>query len=313
MKAMLFAAGAALSLLTAHTAVAAQDEIAADAMVEDTAPASAEAEEMQQAMAMMSAMFPAEPLTAEQETRLPQAQRIVGRMIPDGTMAEMMGSMFDSMLGPIMQASGSPAAAIVTTGTGLTTSDLGLTTEQTQELATLFDPAWAERQKREMELFPGVMAEMMNALEPGMRKAMAELYAINFTPQELNEIETFFLTDAGTSFARKSFTMSSDPRMMSATMEMMPAVMGTIGLLEQKVIAATADLPAKRGFAELTPAEQAKVAELTGVSIEEIEANLAASDEALWDAIEAGEAATEEAAAEESAAEEAAAQDAVAE
>ncbi len=303
MKQMFKAATAALALAVAAPALAAQnagqdagqDE---EVMLEDAEAASAsEADEMQQAMAMLGAMFPAEPLTADQEARLPQAQRIINRMIPEGTLAEMMGSMFDQMLGPIMQAGGSPATGTVSKATGLNAFSLDLTPEQTEELATIFDPAWAERQKREMALFPDMMAKMMGAMEPGMRKAMAELYAINFNPTELNEIEAFFLTETGTSYARKSFAMSSDPRIISASMEAMPAMMATIGSLEQAVADATADLPAKRSFTDLTPAEKTKVAEMTGYTVDEIEANLAADaeGEGFEAAAEAVEAAADDA------------------
>lgn len=299
MKTILLAASTALSLLTAPAMLSAQttQPQSEEVMIDDAAVAG-EPDEMAQAMAMFGAMFPAEPLTADQEARLPQAQRIIGRMIPDGTLSEMMGSMFDKMLGPIMQMGGSPATTTVTAATGLSTYDLDLTPEQTEELAGLFDPAFAERQKREMAMFPGIMAQMMDAMEPGMRKAMAELYAINFNPTELAEIEAFFLTETGTTYARKSFTMSSDPRILSASLEAMPAMMGAIGSLEQKLAEATADLPAKREFTDLTPAEQARVAELTGYAIEEIEANLSATEEASWEAMEAAEAAAAEAAAE---------------
>ncbi|KPF63625.1 hypothetical protein [Porphyrobacter sp. AAP60] len=299
MKSTLFAACAALSLLAAPVALCAQNpEAQAEDVMIDDAVASDEPDELTQAMAMLGAMFPAEPLTAEQEARLPQAQRIINRMIPDGTLSEMMGSMFDKMLGPIMQMGGSAATTTVTAATGLSTYDLDLTPEQTEELAGLFDPAWAVRQEREMAMLPDMMTQMMDAMEPGMRKAMAELYAINFNPTELAEIEAFFLTETGTNYARKSFTMSSDPRVLSATMEAMPAMMGTIGSIEQKLAEATADLPAKRNFADLAPAEQARVAELTGYAVEEIEANLYATEEASWEAMDAADAAADEAAAE---------------
>lgn len=265
----IFAATAGLAALALAAPPLAAQEVAPGAE-------QSEADEMQQAMAMLSGMFPVGPLTPEQEARLPQAQRIIERMIPEGTMAEMTGSMYDKMLGPIMEVGGSPATNTVTAGTGLSIYDLDLTPEQTEELAALFDPVWAERQKREMAMFPGVMAEMMNAMEPGMRKVMSELYAINFTAQELSQIEAFFLTETGASFARKSFTMSSDPRIISATMESMPAMMGTIGSLEQKIAEASADLPAKRTFANLSAKEKARVAELIGLTIEEIEAQVAA-------------------------------------
>lgn len=295
MKNVLLATGVVLALLTTPATLAAQEaETQAEEVMIDDAATAEGPDEMAQAMAMLGTMFPAEPLTAEQEVRLPQAQRIIAQMIPEGTMAEMMGSMFDKMLGPIMQAGGSQATGTVTSATGLNTFDLDLTPEQTEELASLFDPAWAERQEREMAMFPGVMKQVMNAMEPGMRKVMAELYAINFSPTELNEIETFFLTPTGASYARKSFTMSSDPRVMSATMEALPTMMAAIGSLEKSIVEATADLPVKRSFADLTPAEKAKVAEMTGYSVEEIEAKLAAGAEVSWDVMESAESAAEE-------------------
>jgi hypothetical protein len=262
----IFAATASLAALAmVSQPLAAQDQ-----------PAPSEAEEMQQAMAMLTGMFPAEPLTPEQEARLPQANRIIATLIPEGTLAEMMGGMFDKVMGPMMNMAGPTSIGTVTQGTGLDTFDLELTTEQSDELAQLFDPAWAERQKREMALMPAMMADMMNAMEPGMRKAMAELYAINFNQTELDGIEAFFKTETGATYARKSFTMASDPRILSASMEAMPQIMGSLGAMEQKMAAAAADLPAKRGFGELSAKEKARVAELTGRSVADIEAALAA-------------------------------------
>jgi hypothetical protein len=291
MKNVLLATGAVLTLLITPAMLAAQE---AEPMAEEVTMAEAAvaegSDEMAQAMAMLGGMFPAEPLTAEQETRLPQAQRIIAQIIPEGTLADMMGSMYEKMLGPIMQAEGPAATGIVTRATGLNVFDLNLAPEQAEELASLFDPVWAERQKREMALVPGMMAQLMNAMEPGMRKAMSELYAINFSSTELNEIEAFFLTETGASYARKSFTMSSDPRIISATMEAMPTMMETFGSLEKRVAEASADLPPQRSFADLTAAEKTKVAEMIGFTVEEIEANLAATEEMI-EAMDAADAA----------------------
>ena len=264
-------------IFAATTALAAL-ALTAPPLAAQDAPTEAEqseAEEMQQAMAMLSGMFPAEPLTPEQETRLPQAQRIIAALIPEGTLAEMMGGMFDKMMGPMMNMAGPSSIGTVTQATGLSTFELELTTEQSDELAQLFDPAWAERQKREMALMPSLMADMMNLMEPGMRKAMAELYAINFNQTELDGIEAFFKTETGATYARKSFTMASDPRILSASMEAMPQIMGSLAGMEQQMAEASADLPAKRSFADLSAKEKARVAELTGLSVEDIEARLA--------------------------------------
>ena len=208
----------------------------------------------------------------EQEARLPQAQRIITLMIPEGTMSEMMGAMTDRLLGPIMAAAQAPALDTVGKALGVEGSQLSLTPEQAAELAALFDPPYLERHEREKALFPGLMRDMMTVMEPSMRKAMSELYAINFSQGELDGIEAFFRTDVGTAYARKSFAMSSDPRIIGATMEAMPQMMGAFADMERKMAEATADLPARRSFADLPAAEQRKVARLTGLSVEEIKA-----------------------------------------
>ncbi|MEL7444724.1 MAG: DUF2059 domain-containing protein [Pseudomonadota bacterium] len=248
-----------------------------------------------EAFAELGGMFAVEPLTPEEEMRLPLATRIIEKMIPEGTMAEMMGSMFDDMLGPMMELGGSPAQQAVAEKIGVTTFELDLTEEQAAELASVFDPNWQERHDRQMALFPQMMADMMTAMEPGMRKAMSELYAINFSDQELTEIDAFFSTETGAAFARKSFTMASDPRIMSATMESLPAMMGGFENLEQQMEESVADLPDARPFADLSDTEKARITELTGYSAEEIESNISISTFSFddWDAGDAAEDAAE--------------------
>ena len=228
-----------------------------------------------QAMTALGAMFKVEPLTAEQEARLPQAQRVINRMISDGTLGEMMGGMFDKLLGPMLDATEAPAKETIRKAVGISPAALDLSDAQAAELAALFDPAYAERHKRERALMPALMRDMMTAMEPAMRKAMSELYAVHFSQKELDDVEAFFLTESGAAYARKSFTMSSDPRIVSATMESMPQMMASFASMEEKMKAATADLPAKRNFADLSKAEKAKVSKLTGYSVAEIEGMVA--------------------------------------
>lgn len=266
------ASAVALCALTFAPPLAAQD---AGEDVDMATAEPAKGDPMQDAMDMFGKMFPAEPLTADQQARLPQATRIVARILPEGTLGDMMGTMFDKMLGPMMAATDAPASATVQKGLGISAASAGLNEEQTAEIAALLDPAYAERHAREMAVMPAVMRDLMTAMEPTMRTAMSELYAIHFTPKELDDIEVFFQTDSGTAYARKSFTMSSDPRILSATMQAMPQMMGALGDMEKKIAAASADLPPKRSFADLSGADKAKIAKLTGYSIADIEAALA--------------------------------------
>ena len=271
------ACGAGLALLLAATpALAAQDAMAEETVMIDDA-ATAQEDEMAAMAQMFGGMFPAEPLTPDQQSRLPQAQRIIARIIPEGTMGELMDTMMNGMLGPIMAMGPTGATTSLAKQIGAETYALDLTDEQAGELASLFDPAWAERQKREKAMIPVMMKEVMGLMEPGMRKAMAELYAIRFSAGELAEIDAFFATTTGGKYARESFLMGSDPRIMAASMEALPALMGVIGSIEARMAESTADLPPIRSFAELSPAEKAKVAEATGYTVEDIEANLSAA------------------------------------
>jgi hypothetical protein len=267
--------GAALALMVATPALAAQDQ--ADAMdagaVDTSAPASSDAE-LAAITEMFSGMFTAEPLTPEQEARLPAAQQLIAKVIPEGTMAEMMDKMFDGLLGPMMAEAPNGAATLVARQIGTVPYALELEEDKAAELAKLFDPAWADRQQREMALLPEMMKEMVTLLEPGMRKTMAELYAIRFSEGELAEIDAFFSTGTGGKYARESFLMASDPRIMASTMEALPALMGSIGDIEKRMAASLADLPPVRSFGNLSPAEQAKVAEMTGLTVKEIAGNI---------------------------------------
>ncbi|HSF13767.1 MAG TPA: DUF2059 domain-containing protein [Erythrobacter sp.] len=278
MKSVMLAACAGLALIATPAAtLSAQEAEATDetVMVDDPARSPVE-DEMATITQMFAGLFTKEPLTPEQEARLPAAEQLIAKVIPAGTMGEMIDKMMGGVLGPMMAMGPDGATSTIAEKIGTEPYALDLTEEQAGELASLFDPAWAERQQREMAMIPDMMKEMVALTEPGMRKAMSELYAIRFSQSELEEINAFFSTGTGGKYARESFLMASDPRIMASTMEAMPALMGSIGDIEKRMADSLADLPAVRSFADLSPAERAKVAETTGLTIEEIEANLKA-------------------------------------
>lgn len=272
MKTMLLSAGAAVSLLAAP--VHAQDDAAAGPDAE--------------MMEAMRTMFPVEPLTGEELSRLPMARSIIDKMIPPGTLGEMMSGMFDQMFGPLMQMATSNPTGDVARQLGVEASELDLGEEQAVELANILDPAWRERNEAMAAVMPELMKGMMSTMEPPMRKAMSEAYAIYFTDQELADIDAFFSTPSGLSYARKSFAMGSDPRILGASMEALPAMMESMADIEAQMEAATAALPAAKGWDELSAAERARISELTGLEQGEIEENMtfAAELEAMKEASE---------------------------
>lgn len=224
-------------------------------------------------MAQFEGMFPSEPLTSDQQARLPQAQRIVSRVFPDGTISEMMGGMMDGLIDSGIDLAGGPAITAVTRGTALRADTLRLSPEQADELAALFDPAYTERYKRQMALLPEFLRAMRVKMEPDMRKALAEIYAIQFSQVELDDIETFVKTDSGTAYARKSFIMAGDLRLIGASALAVLGI-GAFEGLEDLMATAGKGLPAERDFHALSSTEQARVMALTGYDDAEIRERL---------------------------------------
>lgn len=236
--------------------------------------------ELDSIMAGMTALFPREPLTPEQEARLPAAERIITLMIPQGAMGEIMGGLIDDIFQPMIAMGPSPSTQTIADGIGVAPTELALDEETSDELAGLFDTAYRERRDRQFAVLPEVLREMMTAMEPGLRTVMTELYAIKFDERELADIERFFSTETGAKYARESFAMSSDPRIMSASMEALPAMMGALGDMEARILEATADLPPVRSYEELTAQERNLITKATGLNEKEIRANLKAAAEA---------------------------------
>ena len=272
----LLVAGSALSLLAVPVSLAAQNApppmIVTSEAPEDAGQAPADDVLAMAALAgMMGGAMKVDPLTPEQQARLPQAEAIITRIMPPGAMAEMSRQMFGGFLGGFGDVIPSGARAAAAEALGMGPGELAdLSDAEATELANLFDPAWQKRETAVQGIVEGLMSEMMNAFEPGMRRAMAELYAIRFTSTELAAIDAFFATEAGMKYARESISMASDPRLSAATMEAMPAMFATIGAMEQRSKVLTADLPEPRRFANLSPKERERVADLTGRSVEDL-------------------------------------------
>ena len=224
-------------------------------------------------MGALAGMFASEPLTAEEEGRLPAATALVDKIVPAGTMGEMMSGMFDGMLGPIMAMGEADAKGPLAKLLGVSSASLAEVDEaQAARALAMLDPDWQLRREREAEALPRAMNGMMVAMEPTLKSAMSEMYAIYFDAGELADIDAFFSTPSGTAYARKSFSMSADPRFAGAMMQAMPAVLSGIGTMQETMEAATADLATPREWGQLEVAEKDKLADAIGLARGDIEA-----------------------------------------
>ncbi|WP_100260182.1 DUF2059 domain-containing protein [Qipengyuania seohaensis] len=241
----------------------------AQPLLAQDADANTAAEEAE-VMAALTEAFAVEPLTTEQEARLPLARKVIDKMMPEGSMQKVIDSTFGGMLGPFMDLAAEAGPNLSQT-IGYDESELEVTEEQAKEIAALVDPNWQERKRREMAYIQEAMGEVMAAMEPAMRKGMSEAYAVAFTATELTDLDAFFTTPSGSTFAAKSFELANDPRIMSAAMSSMPLMMEQFATMEEKMKTALADLPERRTYATLSADQKARLLALTGLSEEELE------------------------------------------
>lgn len=236
---------------------------------DDGTPQDAEADAMSE---MFSNMFgEAEPLTAEQEARMPAAEMVVERIFPEGTYAKMMNDtmkpMMDGMMGSFMDVPVNEIAKL----TGLYSGDVQELGEGSiNEIMAILDPVFQDRTKMMTDITLQLVTETMTQIEPGYRAGLARAYAVRFTEAELADMNAYFSTPTGTKYAAESMLIYTDPQVMSAMNEMMPAMMNMMPDMMSQIAEASEQLPPARTFSDLNDAEKAKLSDLLGMSPEDL-------------------------------------------
>ena len=216
-------------------------------------------------LAMMSGLFQAEPLTAEQEARLPAATAIVATMMPEGFYGELIRDMMEKTMRPMMAMFSEPDFLLASRLTLDEAAIAELGDAEKKELLTMLDPAWDQRADTMVNAIVANMGGAYAAVEPPVRAGLAKAYAVRFDEAQLADISSFFATPTGGEFARQSMALFADPQVMGATMEAMPEMIGSFTEMETSMEAALESLPAERDYADLSAPQRARMADLLGV------------------------------------------------
>lgn len=255
---------------------------AAPGLAQDESQPPADASQDMAALASaFDEMFPAEPLTPEQEARLPMAQAVVAHIFPPGTYArmmdEMMGPMMDSILGSMAQIPVAQLAAIA----GMEQAQVAAMGEaQLGEVMAIVDPVYERRNAVASDVMMEMMGDVMKRIEPSYREGLARAYAVRFEPSDLTELERFFQTPVGSRYAAESMLIYADPQVMSAMNEVMPAVLEMMPAMMEQMQQRMADLPEPRKMSELSDAELQRLSELLGVPAADLRTNAAEGEAA---------------------------------
>ena len=214
---------------------------------------------------MMAGLFQTEPLTEEQNARLPAAQAVVGEMMPDGFYGEMMAGMMDKMLRPMLTMFSQPEFVLGARLTVDAETIEALEEGEQAELTAMLDPAYEARGDAMVAVLTSRMGGMFTAMEGPMREGLSKAYAVRFDDAQLADIAAFFATPTGGEYARESMALFADPQVMQASMQALPAMMSGFGDIESAMREAMTALPAERGYDDLTEAQRKRMAELLDV------------------------------------------------
>lgn len=214
---------------------------------------------------MMAGLFQTEPLTEEQNARLPAAQAVIGEMMPDGFYGEMMAGMMDKMLRPMLTMFSQPEFVLGARLTVDAEAIEALEEAEQAELTAMLDPAYQARGDAMVAVLTSRMGGMFTAMEGPMREGLSKAYAVRFDDAQLADIAAFFATPTGGEYARESRALFADPQVMQASMQALPAMMSGFGDIESAMREAMAALPAERGYGDLTEAQRERMAELLDV------------------------------------------------
>lgn len=221
--------------------------------------------ELDEFAGMMAGLFQTEPLTEEQNARLPAAQAVVGEMMPDGFYGEMMAGMMDKMLLPMLTMFSQPEFVLGARLTVDAEAIEALEEAEQAELTAMLDPAYQARGDAMVAVLTSRMGGMFTAMEGPMREGLSKAYAVRFDDAQLADIAAFFATPTGGEYARESMALFADPQVMQASMQALPAMMSGFGDIESAMREAMAALPAERGYGDLTEAQRERMAELLDV------------------------------------------------
>ena len=213
----------------------------------------------------------AEPAATGDKAELNISRRIAARLIPDGIMKKVMGSTMDMMMGGMMDKMMDMPIRDLAGLTGLREDALPEIGPGTmREIMEILDPAFKERARLAMGTMTTELGTVMGKMEPDLREAMAEAYVNQFTGAELGDLDRFFATPTGMSYASKSMTLQTDPAFMKRMQSMLPMIMEAMPAIVTKTQAATKALPPARKAAQLNAEERTRLAALLGVKVSDL-------------------------------------------
>lgn len=259
--------------------------------------------EMDAAIAFVEKMFDTSDLPPIEPARLTLAERTTAALIPDGSLEKMMDNLYGKMLRTMLEETGGNSDLSLSIKTGVESDRIAALDADTKNaVADLFDPHRKEREDRVVKVIRPLISEALADLEPPMRAGLAKAYARKFSADQLTELNAFFATPTGQSYAGESLALQADPEVMLAVIKAVPPLVTKFIDRAPTIEGQLKDLPKEKGLADLSDAEMKKLAKLMKVDVQTLKDNRdmwsgdgepadamigEPGDEATWDSADA--------------------------
>lgn len=177
--------------------------------------------------------------------RLEAAKSTVDYLFPLGTYERMMRGTMDQLMDSMLSSLGTMSMGDLAGAGGVSKDDIpeGEGEKTLADISREADPDFDARMKISTRVMMNEMVDLMTTMEPAIREALTTIYARKFTVVQLQEMNSFFATDTGSTFAQDYMMVFVDPEMMQSMMKMVPEMMQAMPNIMKKVEEATAHLP----------------------------------------------------------------------
>jgi hypothetical protein len=239
---------------------------------------------------MIAKIFEVKDTTPIDPKRLAAANKTVAALLPNGGLAKMMSDMVKRFIGPMSEITPDMSGYEIMSATNVYADSLQeLDEAKRKQITALLDPTRKERVSQTVDVIMPLVNETMNKMEVPMREGMSRAYARKFSLAQLNDLNMFFATPTGASYAAESYALQADPEVMQAMTKAMPKLFEDLKFSVPKIEKDVKKIPDAKNISQLNDSELSKLADLTGISLDLLKENRKG-----WDmAVEATAAASE--------------------
>lgn len=218
---------------------------------------------------------PAAPASADlapvNPALLAKARPVAAIILPDGTMARMMGPMMQKIMGPMMDSfTQMPVRELLKAGGMDSVEAHKLNPATINEIMAIMHPNFRQRMDIMMNSMMPAIGQFMGRFEPDMCEGMAEAFASRYDAAELDQINAFMKTPVGAKFGSGFMELATDPHYIGKVQTIMPAMMQAMPEIMKKSTAQMEALPKPRTYNDLTPAERKRLEALIGADAKKV-------------------------------------------